>query len=102
MNKQLIDKYVGLELSIRAFQLEHATYTQKDGASNYIDTLERAIQQIKLVFFHFKNDVIDKYHMHVVKIDPWNYRVHEDVYTYSSEELQTMTQQVMASYLASL
>lgn len=102
MEKQLLDKYVSLELSLKVFKLDRAKFVDMKKSRVYVKKLDAVIEQIQKDLIQFKGDLMRKYDLSIKRIDKFNYSVNGEVYSYKSEELKDMTEKVMAGYLMGL
>ncbi len=100
--KKLIDKYIALRLSLKVFRLDREKFKEFKAANIYLDKLDAVIDQVRKDLHTLKRDLIVRHHLDIKKINDFEYSVNGSVYSYTSDELKEMTEDMMVKYLMSV
>lgn len=99
VNKQQIGKYVALDLALKVFRLDYNKFKDFKAAHVYLDKLDAVIDQLTNDLYTLKINLITKHHVDIRQVDKLRYNVNGEVYTYTSDELKEMTEDMMEHYL---
>lgn len=98
MNLDIVKRYIAMPMAIQVFKQDIERFKEFKLGNLYQDMLESIIERMQQDFRQLKSELRSQ-HIDVRKLDIGKYKVNNEVFEFTPEELKEMTSKLMSDYL---